>query len=384
MSEVQDFNVRPIFRTQSSPPGNGSQSHAPGQGFAGGAPKSASAASYGRPLAETRAFCWSASGPIRATGGSGRVGSSSNGSPPSTFHSGDGWSPRLGCGESTGRPGASGRPAPNLGCWLRRPGTGEPDHNADRLGADKPPQMDQVYGCPPTASRHPGSVLQQDVSSLSARQKPGWMEGPTGASGATTRTGDMGLSANKRAMNSALDEAGAQDWEKSLVMSMALTETSTLSPDARDQSKDGNLAAKNHGALNLNGAMVRDTLKGLGMSNFDLRQLNSTQDDGNGPEGLRASSQLLLGGIRKFGPEWAMRYQRGGESAFAGGQAVRVDPQSGAVTAGAINYQPPSQLKMEEYLNPIRQMASDILASQGSGDNMLTNGKKYNYSIPWV
>ena len=129
---------------------------------------------------------------------------------------------------------------------------------------------------------------------------------------------------NKLAINSALDGAGASTKEKALVMSMFMQETTHLTVNEGDRSKDQNTnGSANFSALNMNEAMLKGngTAGAPGLSTFDPAvNLNDQANIGK-------AAVLCLDGIRERGPEAWIAGQRGGAPA-----AKRQDDTGTAIT----------------------------------------------------
>ena len=140
------------------------------------------------------------------------------------------------------------------------------------------------------------------------------------------RTSNYGkeLGNNKKTITKALDDAGATQKEKALVMAMFMQETNHMNVREGDRSKDGNTSgSKNFSALNMNEAMLRGngTAGAPGLSTFDPSvDLNDQANIGN-------AAVLCLDGLRERGPEAWIAGHRGGAPA-----AERQDKNGTAIT----------------------------------------------------
>ena len=114
---------------------------------------------------------------------------------------------------------------------------------------------------------------------------------------------------NKATLEAAINASGASESERALIVAMAMMETNDMEPSQRDSSKDGTPSA-NISILNLNADMVQ--------------QMGYTGTDNgaslNDPSKLPFVVGLLLnGGIRTWGVQRTLNFQRGGSTAFNDG-----------------------------------------------------------------
>lgn len=116
------------------------------------------------------------------------------------------------------------------------------------------------------------------------------------------------LARNKAALAAACREAGATPDQAALFLAMAMIETTLLSPEQRDASKDGRAdGSENVSIFNLSVDLVRR----LGWCG-DPRALNAASQ-------LPAVLRLLARGASSWGVERLLDYVRGGYTAFVDG-----------------------------------------------------------------
>lgn len=115
---------------------------------------------------------------------------------------------------------------------------------------------------------------------------------------------------NKQAIVSIADYAGATSNERAVIIAMAMIETTTLSADDRDRSKDTRTdGSANVSLFNLN----VDLVLRLGYAG-DTRWLNSQA-------ALPTAVGLILKGLRRMGVVPFLNYVRGGYTAWKDGKS---------------------------------------------------------------
>lgn len=126
---------------------------------------------------------------------------------------------------------------------------------------------------------------------------------PGGSGGAPTSTVGGPLSANKQAILNACRAQGASPQETAIIMAIGDQETQHMDASERDRSKDGTAAA-NCSCFNLNISMLR----ALGYRG-DGSELNSRG-------GVGEAVGYMLQGMRSWGVDGFLAYQRGGSTGF--------------------------------------------------------------------
>ncbi len=116
------------------------------------------------------------------------------------------------------------------------------------------------------------------------------------------------LQNNKAKLAAACDDAGASSQEKTLIIAIAMQETTYMAPDERDSKKDRTPSA-NITILNMN----YDMLTMLGYDSHDFGEsLNSMHR-------LKDGVAYMLKAFRTWGLESTLNFHRGGRTAFKDG-----------------------------------------------------------------